>query len=500
MTESEPTPRRAAERSLVVVSNRLPVAVETSATGGLNITPGSGGLVSALRPVLSARGGVWVGWPGTVDADQSSLEQLLDANADAGYRYRAVPVTVGEEAGFYSGFSNQIIWPLFHGMPGRCRFEPGYWDCYLQVNQKFAHAAAAAAGDDSHIWVHDYHLMTVSQCLKAQGLRQPVSFFLHIPFPPPASFQLLPWRVAILQALLAFDFIGFQTPRDRTNFLRCLREFCPGVSAQDYQVMLPPQAGDGSPPRRIGVGSFPISIDFQAFARRAASPDTKRWLCRLAQEIRARQVILGVDRLDYTKGLPEKLSGFRQALRRYPQLRRRLILIQFVIPSRETIPAYRDLHRQIERQVSEINGELSEPGWVPVHYYYRRLEPTELVAYYRAANIALITSLNDGMNLVTKEYCAAKIDNDGVLVLSEFAGAADALADGALLVNPVDSLGMADAIRRAFDMRTEERQTRMRWLRHQIESHDVFAWVDALLRAAGAERKQHWWHKRLGER
>lgn len=468
---------------LVVVSNRLPFVLSRDADGALQVSPGSGGLVSALLPVLRNRGGLWVGWSGAVDDDLGELEQALATlTKNAGYCLKPIALTREERDYFYHGFSNEIIWPLFHDLQTNCNFDPEFWRAYQRVNRKFADALAVGSEPGDFIWVHDYHLMEVARELRSMGGPKRLGFFLHIPFPSPDIFLKLPWRFEILRALLEYDLLGFQTLHDRRNFLQCVRTFVKGASVQGKGPVLELYLAESG--RRLRIGAFPISIDYAAYAERARSEDVEKLARHFRENLRNRTLILGVDRLDYTKGIPNRLAALRNALQRFPELHQRVTLIQQVVPSRGDIPEYHNLRLDIERLVSEINGEFTQSGWVPIHYVFRSMPFDELLAHYRAADIALVTPLKDGMNLVAKEYCAAKVDNEGVLILSEFAGAAAQLQRGALLVNPHDVEGMADSIYQAFSMSAAERRGRMRRLRRAIKETDIFWWVDSYLRAA----------------
>jgi trehalose 6-phosphate synthase/phosphatase len=473
------------KQRLIVVSNRLPYVFKRAEDGKWRTERGAGGLVSALLPVLRDRGGSWIGWPGSADSG-SDLEDAMNAAGKAvGFALRPVILDEKEVEDFYHGFANEIIWPLFHNFKSLCSFEPAYWRTYKEVNRKFAEAVIADCGKASDfVWVHDYHLMNVATELRSLGCQARVGFFLHIPFPPPDIFFNLPWRLTLLNALLHYDLIGFQTMRDRRNFVQCLRELLSEVSIQGKGPVVTLKADH----RTLRVGSFPISIDYNAFMRQAATDEVAHRAQELHRLLPKRKLVLGVDRLDYTKGIPQRLEAFRTALERYPELRERLSLIQVVVPSRELIPEYSELKTRIEQLVGQINGTFMRPGgWVPVWYVYGTLSRTDLLAYYRAADIALITPLKDGMNLVAKEYCACSIEEDCVLILSEFAGAAAQLQRGALLVNPYDIEGVADTLHRAFTMNEEERSARMRRLRRSIRESDIFWWVDGFLRAAIAK-------------
>ena len=470
-------------RRLIVVSNRLPYIVSRDGQGRWQIVPGSGGLVSALVPVLRQRGGTWIGWPGVATDDEQLDRVLADVSAGCGYALKPVHLTPDEVHNFYQGFSNAVVWPLFHDLQSLCNFDPEYWRTYQAVNRKFAATIVANSEDDDFIWVHDYHLMNVASELRATGAHARLGFFLHIPFPSLDLFAKLPWCVQLIDALLQFDLLGFQTLRDRRNFVQCVRALVPGAEFEGKGPVLTTTTGG----RTIRIGAFPVSVDFTAIERQAASPEVTRRANDLHRLLPSRKLLLGVDRLDYTKGIPNRLEAFADLLHRFPQLRERISLIQVVVPSRVEIRDYDDLKNTIERLVGRINGEFMRPGgWVPVWYVYGSLTTTDLLAYYRAADIALVTPLRDGMNLVAKEYCASSIDENAVLILSEFAGAAAQLRRGALLVNPYDIEGVAEAIRVAFAMSEDERHARMRRLRRSVRRNDVFWWVDNFLAAAFA--------------
>ncbi|RIK45429.1 MAG: trehalose-6-phosphate synthase [Chloroflexi bacterium] len=466
-------------KRLVVVSNRLPVVVERGADGAWDVRQGAGGLVTALAPVLRDRGGLWIGWPGSRDED---IDAATLASVSGQVGYRLVPVSLPSEivSDYYDGFANATIWPLFHDLPSRSIFRPSYWRAYTAANEHFATAIAAATTEDDWVWVHDYHLMLVPQRLQAAGAPRRCGFFLHIPFPPVDIYLRLPWRFQVLHGLLSHDLIGLQTARDARNFVACVRALVKGVKVTRVGESYSLELG----PRRVQVGAFPISIDFNRFATRAAAADVTLEVARLREVLPDNQLILGVDRLDYSKGIPERLLALQDALRRYPELQGNVALYQVVVPSREHVPEYQLLKSEIERLVGEINGEFTQPGWQPVHYVYRSLSMRDLLAFYRMADICLVTSLKDGMNLVSKEYCACSIDEDGVLILSEFAGSAGQLRRGALLVNPHDIEGCADAIHAAFRMPRSQRRQRMRQMRRSIERSDVFWWTESYLAAA----------------
>jgi trehalose 6-phosphate synthase len=417
---------------LVAVSNRLPVVIEQE-EGRWQIGPGAGGLVTALAPVMRARGGVWIGWPGC--GEEAPLEELVAAfERDQAFQLGPVPLTKEEVAKYYEGFANETLWPLFHDLLGHCQFSLENWQAYEQVNHRFAEQAAARLAPGDVLWVHDYQLLLVGRELRRLGLSQPLSFFLHIPFPSLDLFRRLPWKQEVIRAMLAFDLLGFQTLRDRRNFVQCARELVPEVQTEIHRRTTLLQHGG----RTVRVGHFPIGIDFTEFNDDAETREVSEAAWYLHENLVNRQIVLGIDRLDYTKGVPERFLGFERALEKYPELLQRISFLQVVVPSRTRIAEYQSLKEKLDGHAGRIN-------------------------------------------LVAKEYCASSVEKRGVLILSEFAGAADQLHKGALLVNPYDVDGMADAIYRAFTMTAEERQRRMEWLRAEVRRHDVYRWVNSFL-------------------
>ncbi|MGW8311841.1 MAG: alpha,alpha-trehalose-phosphate synthase (UDP-forming) [Desulfuromonadales bacterium] len=463
---------------LVVVSNRLPIVLN-EVENQWQIKPGSGGLVTALAPLMHSNRGIWVGWPGC--GPEAPIESLFESFAtEHGYQLEPVPLDEDEVDKYYRGFSNEALWPLFHDLLGNCNFSLDNYRTYDAVNRRFAKITADISTDDDIVWVHDYQLLLTGWYLRQLHPERPLAFFLHIPFPTPDLFRRLPWTGELLRGMLAYDLIGFQTLRDHRNFVHCVTSLMKGVvvtSRHRNHTFLRYED------RLIKVGHFPISIDFRDFAERAATDAVSEAAWYLHENYEKRQLMLGIDRLDYTKGMPERFLAFERALEKYPEMRQKVSMLQVVVPSRTMVPDYIDLKGQLEQLSGRINGRFSEHGWVPLHYHYRSLDPVQLLAHYRTAEIALITPLRDGMNLVAKEYCACSIDNRGVLVLSKFAGAADQLGRHALLVNPYDIEKTADAVYQAFSMTDDERQRRMSLLRAQIKRNDVHRWLETFLTA-----------------
>ncbi len=472
-------------KELVIVSNRLPLSFEKEGSD-LRIKASSGGLVTALQPLLQQHGGIWVGSAGT-EPDPRIAEELAELSREHHYRYEPVFLTQEEHTKFYEGFSNEIVWPLFHDLQSRCNFDPSYWEFYLSVNRKFAECAASAAKKNSLIWINDYQLMQVAPVLRRKMPKAKLAFFLHIPFPPPDIFEKLPWREAVLEGLLAHNVVGLQTARDQRNLVACLRAFMPKLEISRVGEMRVVRDGTHETTRETMIGAFPISIDFADFAEGADTDDVRRRNTELRAHFGEVTTILGIDRLDYTKGIPERIKAFGLFLRTHPNFRRRTCLVQIVVPSRETIPGYQALKSEIERLVSMVNGEFAEPGWVPINYIHRALPRTELLALYRTSRVALVTPLKDGMNLVAKEYCACRLKNDGVLILSEFAGAAPELKTGAILVNPYDQSAVAEALAEAVSMDPAEQRRRMLRLRSQVRRADLHAWLETFMRVTEGE-------------
>ena len=469
------------QQRLVIVSNRLPIVLE-SEEGHLKVSPGTGGLITALAPVLRNRGGTWIGWSGSLDTDKQEEVASLIAGAQelAGYTCCPISLTKEDLDLYYHGFSNEIIWPLFHDLQGFCNFVPSYWHSYQKVNKLFAEKTAQSTQDSDFIWVHDYHLMLLGDELRKMGKQSRMAFFLHIPFPPLDIFLKLPWRFQIIQALLQYDLIGFQTMRDKRNFIHCAKTLLPHLTAKakgQLHVYKMEQ-------REVSIGAFPISIDYEEFANYANSQEVQQKAWHIHEILPNRTLILSIDRLDYTKGITYRLEAIRCLLKRYPDLHTKITFIQLIVPSRTDIPRYSQLREDINRLVSEINSEFSQNGWVPIHYFFRSLPRSELVAYYRTCEVALVTSLKDGMNLVAKEFVACDIDHNGVLILSEFAGAAAQLHEEALLINPYDIEGLAETIHRAIFMPKDERKKRILAMQRNVRRYNIFWWVESFLTAA----------------
>lgn len=463
---------------VVVISNRLPYNLPLDAAQGppkRNV----GGLVNAVEPALAARGGQWVGWDGTVLPNLAAVQSALSSprrwTSPEGVRFVGVPLSERELARYYHGFCNRALWPLFHDFIGKATFQPEEFALYERVNRRMAERALSAASPGSRIWVHDFHLLLVPRMLRDLGFRGRIDFFLHIPFPPAEIFRALPWRERLLDGMLAADSVGFHTERYRDNFVRTAKNL---LSAEI--VPLQPHVACVCPASTSLATVSPIGIDVADFERIAAQPAVIARARRIRAAHGGRKLLFAADRLDYTKGIRNRLLTVERLLDLHPRWARKLDLVTVVVPSRHQVEEYRVLKREIDREVGRINGERSEEGWVPIHYRYRALDRRELVAHYIAADVALVTPLRDGMNLVASEYAASRIDGDGVLVVSEFAGVADGLT-GSFLVNPYDMDGVADTIVRALEIPEAERRLRMAQIRERVRGRTATSWADSCL-------------------
>jgi trehalose 6-phosphate synthase len=456
----------ASERRVAVVANRLPVAYDED-TGDWNTSPG--GLVSALTPILQRTKGSWVGWSGIPDREFEPFEHS-DINQ--------VPVTLSHEEyeEFYVGFCNGTLWPLYHDSVRAPEFHRHWWRPYHAVNERFAEVAAKGLGPHDVAWVQDYQLQLVPQMLRDNTEVHRIGFYLHIPFPPVELFAKLPWRGPVLEGLLGADVLAFQSRSSRTNFAVAARRLA-GAAGSSRKLLW-----QG---REIVLQVAPIGIDTSVFEKAAASDRTTI----AAAEIRSHLgdpavVILGVDRLDYTKGIDLRMRALQTLLEQRPDLIGNIAFVQIAVPSREDVEEYQRIRADIEGLVGHINGDLAEVGRPPIHYLYRSVPFDELIAYYRAADVMFVTPLRDGMNLVSKEYVATRYDDTGALILSEFAGAAEQLTQ-AFLVNPFDLNALASTLNEAIETASVKGNAQMKALRRSVKRHDVFWWAERCLSALG---------------
>lgn len=446
---------------LVVVSNRVADPRKTAA----------GGLAVALAEALNDTGGLWFGWSGKIL--EPGEEPALHRQQAGPVKLVTVDLTREDHDSYYLGYSNGVLWPVFHYRLDLADFDPGYIAGYRRVNQLFAQKLLPLLKPDDVIWVHDYHLIPLAAELRALGCKQRIGFFLHIPLPPPLILAAIPGHDWLMRALFAYDLVGFQSQADLTHFGRYVES---EAHAQPVEDGVWRAFG-----RTVRADAFPIGIDVQEFSALTEAPEAMEMYDRMKTEYSRRKLLIGVDRLDYSKGLPHRIRAFRELLEKYPETRNSATLIQIASPSREDVSAYTDILHQLESLCGSINGNFGELDWMPVRYIHRTVARAKLPGLYRAARVALVTPLRDGMNLVAKEFLAAQDPADpGVLVLSRFAGAAEQLKE-ALLVNPYDAEGTAAAILLALQMPLEERRRRHEALMHTLRHHDVHWWSDCFL-------------------
>ena len=471
-----PSRRKQQGADLVVVANRLPVDRVVDEQGNASWRRSPGGLVSALMPVMKANQGAWLGWPGGTDEDLEPFEE-------GGIQLVPIAMSQTEIENFYEGFSNDTLWPLYHDLAAKPSFHREWWDAYVRVNQRFAEAAAEAAAKDATVWVQDYQLQLVPQMLRDLRPDLRIGFYLHIPFPPAELFQQLPWRRQILEGLLGADLVGFQLAGGAQNFVRLVRQRVGHKTHRD-QVFLP----DG---RVVTAKAFPISIDTGAFEELARSDDVRKRSDEIREQLgNPRKVFLGIDRLDYTKGIRARLRAFGELIADGQLTVEDAVFVQVATPSRERVDQYRILRDDIDRLVGHINGDHGRIGRPAISYMHSSYPQEEMAALYRAADIMVVTPFRDGMNLVAKEYVACRFDGDGALVLSEFAGASEELRQ-AYLVNPYDINGMKAQMLAAYSANEKERTKRMKAMRKTVAEHDVAAWAGSFLEDLGGTAVTH---------
>jgi trehalose 6-phosphate synthase len=465
---------RTSSADFVVVANRLPVDLDVLPDGEHSWRRSPGGLVTALTPVLRRRHGTWVGWTGVPDVD-------IEPFVQDGLTLHPVGLSAGEVTDYYEGFSNATLWPLYHDLAALPEYRRDWWDTYVRVNQRFAEATASVAAESATVWVQDYQLQLVPKMLRQLRPDLTIGFFLHIPFPPVELFMQLPWRTEIVDGYLGADLIGFQLPGGAQNFLYLSRRLA-GQTASRASVGVRSRPGTVLVGQRVvRVGAFPISIDSRQLDVLSQKPSVRARSAQIRAELgHPSKILLGVDRLDYTKGIDTRLHALHELLDEGRIDPEDTVMVQLTTPSRENVDLYIRMRDDIERAVGAINGEHGVVGNPMVHYLHHPVSREELVAFYMAADVMLVTPVRDGMNLVAKEYPACRGDLGGALVLSEFAGAAAEL-NGAYLVNPHDLDGVKDAMVAALTQDPAEGRQRMRRLRHQVFSHDVDRWAQSFL-------------------
>jgi trehalose 6-phosphate synthase/phosphatase len=449
----------------IIVSNRLPVKLSES-NGDYNFIPSEGGLATGLGSVYRKSGNVWVGWPG-MEITDIDHKHRISAELDA-LNLKPVFLTQDEINNYYEGFSNEILWPVFHYMPTYARYQQIYWDSYLAVNKKFCDSVIEIANPGDVIWIHDYQLLLLPGMIRSVLPDVTIGFFQHIPFPSYELYRLIPWRNEILEGMLGADLIGFHTFDDARHLVQSTRRVMPTVIASSNEIIY-----NG---RTVVVDSFPMGIDNIKFESLVSTPLVKEQLQTLDKNFVNIKVVLSIDRLDYSKGILQRLQAYELFLQQNPEYMSRIVLYMIVVPSRDNVQQYRELRDEIDKVVGSINARYRTIDWQPVFYFYRSFPVEELSALYYKADICLVTPMRDGMNLVCKEYIASRINNDGVLILSEMAGASKELVD-ALIVNPNNIGAIANAIKEALNMPLKEQTRRMRMMKEIVSKFNIGHWV-----------------------
>lgn len=462
------------EARIILVSNRLPVTVNFEGQE-MTLQQSGGGLATGLKGARAREGNIWVGWPGETPANQrvrANLEREL-----AQQNLLPIFLTRQELKGFYEDYSNAAVWPVLHDLVEQLPLEIVGWDAYQRINQRFAEAVAAQYNDGDLIWVHDYHFLLLPRLIREMLPKARIGFFLHIPFPSTDTFRVLPQRRELLEGLMGADLIGFHTEDYAAKFTQAVGTIL-GERMHTW--------GLGQRSRPVRVAAFPMGIDAATWENRARSTPVAKQVLSLMQDAGKRKILVGIDRLDYTKGLPRRIAAIERLFQHDPSVAEKTRFIQITFPSRERIEPYAGLRRQISEMVGRINATYGSPRSLPIHLMLRSFSEDEISALYGAADVMLVTPLRDGMNLVAKEFVASRLHDDGVLILSEFAGAAEEMGE-ALLINPYDTEGMADAIRRAIDMTAAEQRERMIRLREKVMRNDVDHWAETFIAELGGE-------------
>ncbi len=456
-------------KNIVLVSNREPYIHEKD-RGAWRCRKGIGGLVSALDPVMQSRGRLWIAW-GSGSADFHACDEEAKIKVPPNnpkYILKRIKLSGTEINNYYRGFCNSILWPLCHRFVEKASFRPEYWKTYLKINQKFAEAVIEEQKPEDLIWIHDYHLWLVPDFIRKANKTATIAVFSHIPWPPSEVFSTLPWRKEILTGFLGSDLIGFHTNSYVRNFMECVKRELDLEIDESNRIIISD--------RKIVVKPLPLGIDCKIYSSTNKTIERKTSILR--SRIRVPRIIVSLDRLDYTKGILEKVRAFERFLEKYPEYTGKITLIQLVTPTRTKIEAYTKLKRVIDEVVGRINARFSRIDWSPVIYFYRSHTFDEVQAFYKTADVALITPLADGMNLVAKEYVASR--DDGILILSEFVGASEELGH-AFIVNPYNIEDVADTLMKALTLAPEERKQRFNKLKEIVKNHDIYWWMDTFL-------------------
>lgn len=447
---------------LIIAANRAPYQIKER-KDGITVEKSSGGLVAALDPIMRECDGTWI---------CSGNKNFAEYNLETPYNIKQIKLTKNENKHYYEGFCNTQIWPVFHYFPARYKLHLNDWDYYRQVNQKFANQILDILEPDDKIWIHDYQLMLVPKMLRDKGVKNKIGFFLHIPFPNIEVYKIFPKRKEILEGLLGCDLIGVHTESYKKHLLENIKAFFPDLEINNDNI--------NYKERIIKTSAMPISIDFDQIDKVARTKYVNEKTDEIKNYFKSEIIGLGVDRLDYTKGIVEKFEGIEAFLEKNPEYIKKLKFIQIAVPTRANVPEYINIKREVEETVGRINGKFSRDGWSPISYIYNHVKFNDLIAYYRSADFILVSALRDGLNLVAKEYIASKINNNGMLILSEFTGVAEELAPKSL-INPYDSNSIAREILKTFTSTEEEKIKIMTETRNYVKNNDIYIWVNKFL-------------------
>lgn len=456
------------ESKIIIVSNRLPIKLDIK-NDKFKFKQSEGGLATGLGSYYKEKGGTWIGWPGAIPKDQDMQQSIETELRTKGLE--PVFLTAKQIHDFYEGFSNETLWPLFHYFPSYANYNEQHWKTYVEVNQKFADVVIEQATPNDTIWIHDYQLMLVPQMVRKAFPDISIGFFQHIPFPSYEVFRLIPWRAELLAGLLGADLIGFHTNDDVRHFISAILRVMDVQSNMNvirYGVKV------------IHADAFPIGIDYDKFHDQVSAQVTRRYSEKILEGLDGKKLMISIDRLDYSKGIVQRLEAFTMFLKRYPEFRSKLIFYQLIVPSRDKVWQYDQLKQEIDKMVSNINAEYGTLTWQPIQYFYRSWSLDMLSALYYTADIAIVTPMRDGMNLVCKEYIASKTDRSGVLILSEMAGASKELTE-ASTINPNDVVGVADAIFHGITMEESEKTHRIQAMQQTIKKFNIHLWVKNFL-------------------
>ena len=459
-------------KNLILVSALLPVTVKEIKRGEYEVNISPGGLITTLVQSVKGKNVRWFGWYGFKKHSKKIEELIVESGKERGLDLQPVSLSEDEVENFFNMFSNGVIWSLFHTFVQYCRFNEEYWHYYKKVNEKFAQRIIRFIKRNTVVWVHDYHFFLLPQYIKSKK-KVRINFFLHIPFPSPELFLKLPWRKEIIDGMLSFDFIGFHTEIDKRNFIESVRCIYP-VKERKHVYYTDLHVRD----KRVRVASIPISIDFKKYEETAKGKDVESIYREIRKKYKETFLILSIDRIDYTKGLVEKLNGYKRFLEKYPEYRRKTVMLVSTAPNIKKLPEYELLEKEFHHRIAEINGTIGTEDWRPVLFINKRLSFNELIAYYRASDICFITPIRDGLNIVCKEYAASNLDLRGAIILSEFAGASTEIGEYVYLVNPYDTENMADTIKKVLEDDKEVKRKKMEDLREHVSKFNIYWWSD----------------------